>query len=259
MINKALRFAVGLLAFAVIGTAGFMGLHTADAQSGGGYPSRPNFQALGIAQTAPTGHVVASFASTAGTAPISSDAGEIFNIRNLSTTGGDTRLLAFGQNAGNAFVRSVLLGAGPSSAPLQLGPSAAPLTVSGVGGVFTQGATGGDKGAGTVNATGFFINGNTSPRVVSGTFNPSPSTCPAFNATAVGITCTYTSAGNYAVNVTSAFTTIPACTVTAWLIPFAAFVHSSPAPSVSTINIGLFNTSTSAQADQVFSIVCVGT
>jgi hypothetical protein len=44
--EKLGRFLVGLVAFAVLGATGYYGLQTAGAQTGGGYPSNPNFQTL---------------------------------------------------------------------------------------------------------------------------------------------------------------------------------------------------------------------
>jgi hypothetical protein len=54
--EKIARFIVGLVAFAVIGGAGYLGLRTsADAQSGGGLPSQPTFQTVRIGGGLPIG------------------------------------------------------------------------------------------------------------------------------------------------------------------------------------------------------------
>jgi hypothetical protein len=55
-----------------------------------------------------------------GAAPAGWDAGQLFSISNQSTAGGDTRLLMFGQNGADAYVRVGLSGAGPANAGLRV-------------------------------------------------------------------------------------------------------------------------------------------
>lgn len=108
----------------------------------GGYPSKPTFQSVVVKQT------------TGGVA--------------ITTTGGGTGLQAQApaatQVVGFAMVQTgqslweVYQPASSSDFRI-FGNSADRVTIQSDGGLFMAGATGGDKGAGTINATGLFING----------------------------------------------------------------------------------------------------
>jgi hypothetical protein len=52
--ERIAKFITGVVACAVFGAAAYLGLHTADAQTGGGYPSKPRFADVGVGRNAPS-------------------------------------------------------------------------------------------------------------------------------------------------------------------------------------------------------------
>ena len=130
-------------------------------------------------------------------------------------------LNASGSNFGqisNPSATSWALGYSGSSTALG---TAAALTWTGAGGVQIGAPTGGDKGAGTINAGGLFVNGVSVStlagfKAAQGQFNCTSGGCtPQSGATSISFT-SRGSAGNYALSISGAgFTNAPTCTVSA--------------------------------------------
>lgn len=113
-----------------------------------------NFYAAGTASNFFGGPVIATTASAQnmmkitaamGAAPATTDAGEMFSLLNSSTAGGDIRLLTMGQVSGDAFIRPVLSGAGPTNPGLRIATAGGGTTFGAGGNVVvntpTSGAT----------------------------------------------------------------------------------------------------------------------
>lgn len=141
------------------------------------------------------------------------------------------------------------VGAGNSTCP-------APLANSAVIGS----PTGGDKGAGTVNATGLYINGvalpATVPRTVAAVLQfARGTTCTVYAGSGVS-GCVYNSTGNYTTRISPAFSTIFGCTAS------AAGAIGTPIDvvvnwTISSITVAAY-TMASVAINEAVSVICVG-
>jgi hypothetical protein len=101
--EKILRFIVGLAAFATIGGAGYFGVMTAGAQTGGGFPSQPKFQTVTAqAANAGTAKNIVDFNPTSGAAAASA-----LDIRNnLNAVNHELELVYTSSTFSGAFLTS---------------------------------------------------------------------------------------------------------------------------------------------------------
>lgn len=103
MMEKIARFMVAVAAFALIGGAGLWGLRSADAQTGGGFPSNPKFQTVTAqAANAGTAKNAVVFNPTSGVAAASA-----LDIRNdLNATNHELELTYTSSTFSGAFLLS---------------------------------------------------------------------------------------------------------------------------------------------------------
>lgn len=161
----------------------------------------------------PTSSLGLSWATT-GTMAITAPSSTTISVPSL--------LISAPTTASNSFGLRVLAGTNSSDEAFIVNNAANTvglLQVFGDGGTVLGAATGGDKGAGTINVSGgIFINGvsiggTTGFQLASVVGNCSSGGCTAVNAKGVSTTITRNSAGNYTVNFSPTFPAQPSCTV----------------------------------------------
>jgi hypothetical protein len=171
--------------------------------------------------------------------------GIAFKVSGSTTTGG-----SFGQQINS--------GTNSSDYALQVnsqGGGATYLEVFGDGGTTVGSPTGGDKGVGTVNATGLYING---VAVAAGSgegvtaYGSVTSTCTMAQAKNMSCGSHTNGTGIYNMTVTG-FSSVPFCHVSAQGPGFTNYAYGSSTST--TIVIATYNTS-SANADEAFSVEC---
>jgi hypothetical protein len=126
------------------------------------------------------------------------------------------------------------------------------------GGVVVGSPTGGNQGAGTINATGLFINGASVASSAGLRFAKGNFSCTSSGCTGSGTNISFTSrgsAGNYAMGL-SGFSSSPGCAVSAVNPATVASIGSTI--TTSNVTVLTFNSAITA-ADGPFSILCIGT
>lgn len=146
----------------------------------GGFPSRPTFQNVTITNGNSGGH-------------------NDLVVKNTVNVNGANIQLVDGSGTPNKFIRAD----SGTFMILNSNYSAALFSISDIGGAQLGTPTGGDKGAGTINSTGYFINGVSVAS--SGTFTATLTTGCTTQPTA---TFTYSIAANIVVLSTGAFTCV---------------------------------------------------
>lgn len=175
---------------------------------------------------------------------------------------GESAFIGFGNSNNNFSVQNILNGA------LTFGTTnTVYATISAAGGVFTAGATGGDKGVGTLNATGLFINGvavsssGGAARTVSGICNSSGALGQGFGISSCTTSGAASLTNQSTFTFTTAFTTAPVCTASA--------VLSAGVGSTEPVTTNVFTTTTTAVQTNVHNatnitnmpvaVICTGT
>lgn len=214
------------------------------AVTSGGFPSNPTFATVVVNQG---GSAVLTVVGTNG---------------NPATAG-----IRVTSNAAAAQIASQTSGvqfnlASGATAPLGLN------VVNGTG-VVVGAATGGDKGAGTINAVNVFVNGVavSAGKLSYGSFVTSASACTILAAEQQSniASCIRTGVGGYTVNLTTAYTTTsPLCTISgfAFATNNPPLVQTQPITtstvSVITSQVTAFGTVAQVDGDS-FQISCFGT
>jgi hypothetical protein len=129
-------------------------------------------------------------------------------------------------------------------------------------GVQVGSPTGGDKGAGTINATGLYIN-NVAVSTGAGTrayafISVSGGSCTVAGtySSANVSSCTYNSTGNYTLNFSITFPSKPICTTT--LGAGGAYILQVSSATTTSATITIVNSSGGAAIDDAFQAQCVG-
>jgi hypothetical protein len=187
-VEKIARFLIGLAAFGVIGAAGFYGLTTADAQTGGGFPSQPAFQSVRVG----SGLSIGAQGSLQTTGTIITSAG------NLQASNGSARLNC----SGVLSFPLTVCDSTHTQATLQINTDG--------GGTWNQAAVSlTDQGAGTLNMSQpLYVRNVIQPAVHSVNFGGAGSCSINYNPGLAASSCVRNSAGNYTVTwVANAFIT----------------------------------------------------
>lgn len=140
-------------------------------------------------------------------------------------------------------------------------PGSALFKVAGDGGVVVGAPSGGDKGAGSINAQSIFVNnvpvvtGSGSSQQIASVFgNCTSGGCTATNAKGISTSITRNSAGNYTVTLSPAFSAQPACVVSS----------DGVAGGIGTFAIGGTASGTvetfvaAVATDMAWSLICTG-
>ena len=129
------------------------------------------------------------------------------------------------------------------------------LLVRGDGGVLVGNPTGGDKGLGTVNMTGCYVNGVSCSNFQTEAAGIFTSTCSA--SVSKNISCSSHTSGSGVYNLsvsTAGFTVTPICTVSGNGPVFAQYAYGSSSTTI--VQVATYNIS-GGNADEAFSVICV--
>lgn len=120
-------------------------------------------------------------------------------------------------------------------------------------GLYSLTATGGDEGAGTINATGLYTNGIATPKI-------SYVTClsGAVNYAQNVSSCASTAAGAFNVSFIVAYASVPTCTVGPFTIASTPVFAAESGISLSGVSIATWNTA-AVPTNENFTVICTGT
>jgi hypothetical protein len=132
------------------------------------------------------------------------------------------------------------------------------FNIAGDGGITLIAPTGGDKGAGTINAQGDIFINNVSVRIASLSATCTSGGCTAVTANGISTTITRGGTGSYTVTFSPTFGSAPVCVVGSLLGSTASYGTTITAgPSSTGVTVATFSGTTAADED--FSLICNGT